>query len=127
MTNCPKCGAEPIVPTHPAQRCIWWTCNSYQFLDGLQEIVESVECLRRQLAAKHTLLVKSEHDFLESQEANSILTAQRDRAVAACRELVATTQRAVVNNVFGVTYEVLPKAYGMCKAVVTEADADKEK
>ena len=49
--NCPKCGAERIVPAHPAARTIWWECNSYQFIDGNKSLMESEGCLRRQLAA----------------------------------------------------------------------------
>ena len=103
--------------------------SSYEVGDLCDEIIE----LRRQLAA-----TTKERDEWDKQYHGAMddlmrltaelerVAAQRDQSVTACRELVATTQRAVVNNVFGVAYEVLPKAYGMCKAVAAEADAAKK-
>ena len=58
--KCPGCGADPIVPNHTAQRCIWWTCNSYQLFDGPQEIVHSAECYKKQLTAAQARIAELE-------------------------------------------------------------------
>ena len=121
--NCPKFGAKPTVPRHPVQRCVWWECDTYQFLDRNQRVVESSLCLRRQLAA-----VTKDRDelaaaiatpevyagvvtrVLEEQLATAI--AQRNRAVEACRAIADTTY-------------MMGPAYDKCVAVVAEADTEK--
>ena len=135
--KCPGCGAKRKAnPFHKGMTA--FDCGSYHTPDS-DGIVVDYRCLRLQLAAKHALLVKSDRDFLESQEANSVLAAQRDqlesiiagaarnydrdwvavraklcRAVAACR--------AVVDG----TMETRQYWAGLCVAVVAEADAAKK-